>query len=228
MNCLIVDDNRGDRLALRKICESVTFIDDIQDSGDPVHALQIIRKSPIDLLLLDVEMPVLNGLDFLKIDNSPIVILISGKSEYAINAFDFDVLDYVLKPISPVRILRALDKANHLSLTQHSENIVNSDSIFIREKGVLIKIEMSTILFFHSLGDYISIVTSTKRYVVRLTLKSLEGKVSSSYFVRVHRSYIIALNRVQSVEDNLIMLENQPIPLGDMYRVDFLARLNLV
>ncbi len=228
MNCLIVDDNRADRLILRKICESVDFIHEIQDFGDPIMALQLIRKSPVELLILDIEMPGLNGLDFLKIDNSPAVILVSGKSEYAINAFDLDVLDYVLKPTTPERMHRALEKARLLTESRFADHIADQESIFIRDKGTLLKIDLEKILFFHSLGDYITIVTNVKKYTIRLTLKNLEARVCNSNFIRVHRSYIIALNKVESVDENLIGLANHLIPVGEMYRSQFFGRLNLV
>ena len=172
MNCLIVDDNKIIRVLLREMLSSIDFINVVGDCENPMQALSLLSTTPVDLILLDVEMPKMSGIDFLKnTTKRPLVILITAKTKYAIEAFEYNVVDYIIKPINEDRLLKALIRAKELfESTNQTIEKVDKDFIFVRENSVLQKILVMDILYIQALGDYLIIYTKDKKHTVHLTL----------------------------------------------------------
>ncbi len=230
MNCLIVDDNNMARLALSQMLSDVDFVTVVGEAENPVQALAMLGKNPVDLLLLDVEMPKMSGIEFLKNTNSrPLVILITAKTDYAIEAFELNVVDYIVKPVKEDRLIKALIKAKEIfeSKNQTIES-VDAEFIFVREKSVLQKIKVADIQYIQALGDYLIIYTDDKKHTVHLTLKSFLERFQSANFMRIHRSYIVALNKIDKIEENTVYIGKHPVPVGDNYRPDLIKKINLI
>ncbi len=230
MNCLIVDDNIMARALVKEMLSHFEYLNLIAECENPLEAINIMKRDTIDLVFLDIEMPKMNGLEFLgSLETRPLIILITAKAEYAVKAFEYNVVDYLVSPIKEERFIKAVNRAQ--SLFDSSKNTIElpgKDFIFIREKNVLTKIRTSEILYIQALGDYISIHTYTKTYTVRLNLKIAEEKLPSDRFFRLHRSYIVAIDKVDSMEENTVSINNKLIPVGDMYRTVFMRKLNLL
>ena len=230
INCLIVDDNNMARLVLSQMLADIDFVEITGDCENPVQALSLLSSAPVDLILLDVEMPKMSGIDFLKNTNKrPLVILISAKKEYALEAFEYNVVDYILKPVKEDRLLKALIKAKEIfEAANQTVETVDKDFIFVRQKSILQKISVIEILYIQALGDYLTIYTIDKKYTVHLTLKTFLERFNSSNFMRIHRSYIVALNRIDRVEESTAYIGKHPIPIGDNYRPELIKQINLL
>ncbi|HEY4798799.1 MAG TPA: LytTR family DNA-binding domain-containing protein [Bacteroidia bacterium] len=230
MNCLIADDNKAARTALKHLVSQIDFLELKYECSSAVEAYNIMKKDPVDLLLLDVEMPEMTGLELLKnLEKRPVAILITSKREYAVEGFELNVADYILKPVTLPRLMAAVSKAKEIAESKNSQvENTDKDFIFIRDKGVLTKVKTDDILYVHALGDYVTIHTATKNHIVHITLGSLEQKLSKEKFYRLHRSYLVALNKIDSVEQETAFIQKQAIPIGEQYKKLLLAKLNLI
>jgi len=230
MNCLIVDDNTMARRALKQMLTDIDFVAVAGEAGDPMEAIGLLGKTPVDLLLLDIEMPKMTGIELLKhISVRPLTILITARADYALEAFELNVVDYIVKPVQSDRLVKALIRAKEIydSRNQTLESL-DKDFIFVREKNVLLKILVPDIQYIQALGDYLIIYAGDKKHTVHLTLKSFLERFQSSRFMRVHRSYIIALDKIDRVEENTLYIGRQPVPVGENYRQELLRRINLL
>jgi DNA-binding LytR/AlgR family response regulator len=230
INCLIVDDNSMARLALSQMLSEIDFVTIVGDCENPIQALNLLSTSSVDLILLDVEMPKMTGIEFLKSTTKrPLVILITAKTEYAIEAFEHNVVDYLIKPVKEERLIKALIRAKDLfENTNQKIETVDKDFIFVREKSILQKIAVAEIQYIQALGDYLVIYTIDKKHTVHLTLKSFLERFNSDNFMRIHRSYIIALNKIDKVEESTAYVGKHPVPIGDNYRSELLKKINLL
>ena len=232
MNCIIVDDNKLARLVLRKLVEQVGDIELLAEFAEPLEALKYLEKNNVDLVFLDVEMPGMTGIELVKnLKERPIIVLITAKEDYAVEAFELNVADYIVKPVNLSRFLKAVTRARELYQSR-SEKLELSEKdreyIFVRSNAVLTKIRISDIIYIQALGDYINIYTSSSRNTVHITLKGIEEKLSAGLFYRVHRSYLIAVNHVDKVEEGMAYIGKHPIPIGEQYKKDLLKNLNLI
>jgi DNA-binding LytR/AlgR family response regulator len=232
MKCLIVDDNKLAREALRKLTSQVDFLSLKQECSTPEDAYSFLKQEPVDLVFLDVEMPGMTGLELIKnLEKRPIVILISGNKDYAVEAFELNVADYMTKPVSLPRFMLAISRAkrlfesNDLKLNPASRE---KDYIFVRSNSVLTKIKVCDILYMQALGDYVNIYTHEKRYTAHITLKGIEGKLPADKFYRLHRSYLVALDYVDGVEEGTAFIGNHPISIGKQFKKQLLSKLNLI
>jgi len=233
LRCLVVDD---DSLALQIVenCIANTpFLAHVASCNSAIAAAEVLRQQPIDLLFLDVEMPLMSGLDLLRtLQDPPLVILITSSKNYAVEAFEHDVLDYVVKPISYARFLQAAQKAlaaveAHTSpATEAIEVPQNTQFTFVKVDSRLVKVLFDEVRYVEALGDYVHIVTGQNKLIVYSTMRAVEEKFPASLFVRVHRSFIVNLKRVQTIEDNTIILDNKHIPIGQTYLREVFQRLN--
>ena len=236
MNCILIDD---DIMSRRVIEEFSKKIDSIQIRGsfdNAFDALNFLRNSEvaIDLLFLDIEMPEMNGMDLLdSITTTPQVIIISSKEKYAIQAFNYSVTDYLLKPLVFARFAKAVSKAEEI---YNKKKFTGSDDgireIFIKKGNTLLKVRYCDLLWVEAMENYIVIKTKTDRYTVHLTLKSIESQLPQNIFKRVHRSYIVNIEHVLSIEDNAIVLrydeEKQLIPIGKSFKDRLLNEIKLI
>lgn len=228
MNCIIVDDEQMSRDVLEQCINQVDFLNLVKSCSNPMEALNFLQKENIDLIFLDVEMPEMTGFDLIKnIKQLPQIILTTSKKNYALEAFEYHITDYLVKPIQQARFLKAvlrakeiLEKENHIS--------VSTDHIFVKSLSKFIRIQTKDILWIEALGDYANIYSNNERITVLTTMKDLESKLSSTDFVRVHRSYIVRFDKIKIIQDAIVQIDQKIIPVGKSYKENLMARLNLI
>ncbi|MGZ3864299.1 MAG: LytR/AlgR family response regulator transcription factor [Bacteroidia bacterium] len=232
MNVIIVDDDPISR-ELLKICvdrtENLKLVGSFDGIRDAMSALQ--EDKSIDLILLDIEMPEISGVEFLNtFKEAPHVIVISSKKDYAADAFNNDVIDYIVKPVNYDRFLRAVKKVQ--SYAGNAAMLYNgngtTDFIFVRHKGRLQRVAIDDIEFAEANADYVNIVTSREKYIVHSSMKNIEAKFPAKKFVRAHRSFIVNIDKANTVEENTLFLADKSIPIGRLYKEHLLNRLNLI
>ncbi len=229
MKCLIVDDNKMARTVLKHFVRDIDFLHLAGDCENVIEATDILNKEKIDLLLLDVEMPHMNGIEFLKtIAYQPLVILITANANYAVEAFEVNVVDFLVKPVKEERFLKSVLRAKEIFESNNKPLQLDKEYFFIREKGIMTKLLIADILYIQALGDYVTIFTHDKKHTIHYTLSALERELPASKFFRVHRSYILPLDKVDTVEENTVYVSKQPIPIGDTQKPTLLKRLNLL
>ena len=227
---LIVDDNKIIRLML---AEMLKKIDDIEIAGEcesAIEAKSFLSKNKVDILLLDVEMPGMTGLELLKLlPQKPATILITAKTGYAIEAFELNVIDYIVKPVSIARVMLAIEKAKELLAMKNAQvNEINQEQIFIKDNKVIRKILLNEILWLESKGDYVKINTAEKQYIIHSTLKNMEERLPASEFVRIHRGFLIPVSKIDYIEDGVAFVMGTPLPVSETYKNDLLKKLQLI
>ena len=233
MNCIIVDDNKLARTALKLLIAQVKFLNLKEECSDPLDAFNYLQKETIDLVFLDVEMPGMTGIELIKnLEKRPIIILITAKKNYAIEAFELNVADYIVKPVTLSRFMLAVSRAKELfESNDHKLEIheKEKDYIFVRSNSVLTKIQTKDIIYIQALGDYINIFTTdNKRHTVHITLRGIEEKLPAAKFYRLHRSYMVALDHIDGVEEGTAYVGKHPLPIGEQFKKELLKKLNLI
>lgn len=231
MNCLIVDDNKLARTAMRQLASHVEQLQIVGECNSAMEAYNILQKEKIDLLLLDIEMPGMSGLELTRNlgKKRPVIIFTTVKKEYAVEAFELNVADYLIKPVPPARFIQAIEKAREIIDSNNRElQVSDNEFVFIRDNGVLKRIRTEDILFLEAMGDYVKLNTPQKFHAIHTTLKALEEKLPAGKFMRVHRSYIVALDKIESIEDGTIIIQKNAIPVADAYRSALNNKLNLL
>ena len=243
MRCLIVDDEPLAHTILSDYVRKVPFLTLVGATTSPIDALTQVQRGEVDLLFLDIQMPELTGIQFLNLLRRGIsgqacrVILTTAYSEYALDGYEHDVIDYLLKPISFERFYRAVQKLLPApsqpastatapeSTPQQPAPEPGKDFIFVKTEYRLQRVGLGEILYVEGLKDYVSLYTPDERILALQTMKTMEEKLPASQFVRVHKSYIVALNRIESVERNRIYIGKAVIPIGDTYRDAFYRQI---
>ncbi len=234
MKCLIVDDNKMARMAMKQLVNQVKVLDLVAECSDAMEAYNHLATNDIDLLLLDIEMPGMTGLELTKKlgNKSPLIIFTTAKTDYAVEAFELNVVDYLVKPVMPARFVQAIEKSKEVAegtrLDAGSRNGAEQDFVFVKDNGVLKKINVDDILYLEAMGDYVKVYTGQRFHVLHATLKSIEEKLPSAKFVRVHRSYIVSLNKIDFIQDSAISIGKASVPIADTYRAGLSRRLNLL
>jgi len=231
MNCIIVDDNMMARMAMKKLVEQVKDLSLVAECENAMEAYNIVNKQPVDILLLDIEMPGMTGIELTKNlgKRSPFIIFATAKTNYAVDAFELNVVDYLVKPVEPGRFLKAIDRVKEAMESKKEQmQVKDKEFVFIKDNGLLKKINADDILYLEAMGDYVKVFTSQKFHIVHATLKSIEEKLPSLKFMRVHRSYIIALNKIDFIEEGVININGTAIPVADAYKIALNNRLNLL
>ncbi len=234
MNCILVDDNKMARTAIKLLIEQVDFLHLKQECANSVEAFNYLLTEDVDLVFLDVEMPGMSGIELVKnLEKRPIIILITSKKDYAVEAFELNVADYIIKPVDLPRFTMAVSKAKELF--DNKDQVVEAsqkdkDYIFVRSNSILTKIQLIDIIYIQAQGDYVNIFTEEKdkRYTIHCTLRSMEEKLPPSKFYRLHRSYLVALNHIDTVEDNTAYVGKNFLPIGEQFKKVLLKKLNLV
>lgn len=221
LKCLVVDDEPLGREIIENYVNNTPFLELVGSFGKPFEALSFLQKNAVDVLLTDIEMPQINGLQMINsLETKPIIILISAYREYAIDGFDSGVIDYLVKPVPYDRFLKSLVRVQNIinkkiPLTEIKNDEI--DRIFIKANNKLVKILFEDIVYVESLKDYLRIhISDTERYVTHSTMKNIEEKLPS-YFFRIQRSYIINTKKIKSIHGNTVLLtigENLPISLS--------------
>jgi DNA-binding LytR/AlgR family response regulator len=229
MNCIIVEDDLMCREALIHLISQVKYLNVVKVCDNPLEIGDCIEKENVELIFLDVEMPKMNGIEFLKTAKiRPQVILTTTHKEYALNAFEYNVIDYLVKPVKLPRFLQAVAKAKKNKENKKNEiELAGQDYFFIKKGSVLNKVYANEILWIEALGDYIVFNLMGKRkYILHSTLKAIENLLCPTKFARVHRSYIVQVDTIKEVENKQIHITDKPIPIGAIYRENFMKRLN--
>lgn len=223
MNCIIVDDDEASVNVFMQMVKQVDYLTVIQTCSNPLEAIDTLNKNEVDVLFLDIEMPEMSGMEMLEaLDKKPQVILTTSHKEYALDAYELNVVDYLVKPIKLPRLLKALSKVKQPQDTIKAEQ----DYFFVKKDSVLTKVPVQDILWIEALGDYVTLHTRNGKFILHVTLKSVEGKLPANKFVRVHRSYIVQIDNVRTVEDTTIYINEVSIPIGALYKDNFIKRLN--
>ena len=225
IKCIAVDDEPLALEIITDFARKVPFLSLVQTFENAAEAMRFLQDEKVDLVFLDIKMPDINGIQFLKsLKHPPLVIFTTAYGEYALDGFDLDVVDYLLKPIPFDRFLRAATKAQEYMTVSQQKNGDNghvNDYIFIKTEYKIIKINLEDILFIEALKDYTKIYTPYQPVLTLRSLKSFETRLPADKFIRVHRSYLVSLNKINSVEKNTVMIANQSIPISDGYRERF-------
>jgi DNA-binding LytR/AlgR family response regulator len=228
---LIVDDSKVARITLRKLLEKVGNINIVGECEDAPTAKSFIEKNDIDILFLDVEMPGMNGLELLRVlTQRPLTILTTAKPGYAVEAFELNVVDYLVKPFDLSRIMISIERARELFNNQDSQlsNDFSSEFLFIKDSKTIRKIKYDEILWIEAKGDYAKIYLPDNSYVIHGSLKTVEDRFPPSKFIRVHRSYLVAFDKIDYIEDRIVFIHNQPIPISESQKEVLLKKLNLL
>jgi DNA-binding LytR/AlgR family response regulator len=233
IRCIAVDD---EPLALRVIeshVEKLSEVELVAKCSNAIEAFEILKHKDVDLIFLDIQMPELTGIEFLKsLRNPPLVIFTTAYRNYAIDAFELDVLDYLLKPISFDRFLKAINKyyARHEEKHQELKNVSmgstpEKDHIFIKKNKTLVKILFKDILYIESLKDYVKIHTPEEMYMVKYQISHLEQELPDEQFIRVHKSFIVSTEKIATISPRSVGIGDEKIPIGRNYKEFVLKRL---
>lgn len=231
MNCLIVDDNKMARIAMKQLASQVNDLNVIGECATAMDAYNLLQSQPVDLLLLDIEMPEMTGLELTRHlgEKKPIIVFTTSKKDYAADAFELNVADYIVKPVTVARFFQAVDKAREIYNSTREEMIIEEkEFVFIRDNGILKRLLLEDILFLEAMGDYVKVFTLQKFHAVHTTLKNVEEKLPPNKFLRIHRSYIVALNKIDKIEEGVIIIHSKTIPVADAYRSTLNKRLNIL
>jgi DNA-binding LytR/AlgR family response regulator len=227
IRCVIIDDEPLAIKLLKDYVSKTSRLELVLATTDPFAALQVIQENKAELVFLDIQMPELTGIQFMKILQGKCkVILTTAYEEYALKAFDHDVVDYLLKPISLERFMLAVNKAiERIGINQPSSPIVKPDYIFVKSEYKIIKIDLKKILYFESLRDYVAIHTIDGKIMTLQSLRSFEESLEENAFIRIHKSYIIAIDKIMSVEKKRVVINQTYLPVGDTYLETFWKKL---
>ena len=233
MNCIIVDDDKLSCKLLEGFVSKSTSLNLLGSFSDSVSARnELSRRRDIELVFLDIQMPEMDGFDFIgSLENPPNIIVVSANEEYALKAFDFNVVDYLLKPVTYPRFVKAIDKTLRYFSKKEISN-TGDEEIFIKKGSSLVKLKIKEIIYVEALENYITLNTAEERFTIHFTMKAIESQLPSNVFIRVHRSFIINKSMIQSIRENSLDLvvgsTVKNIPVGKSYRDTLLNDINVM
>jgi DNA-binding LytR/AlgR family response regulator len=233
MNCIIIDDDKLSRRVIEELInktESLTLAGSFSNAVDAINYLK--QQDTVELIFLDIEMPEMSGIDFLDtIKSTPQIIIVSSKGKYALDAFEYDVTDYLLKPVTYARFYKAVDKVMNRA-QRASLSASGKDEIFIKKNSSLVKLKYDDILYVEALENYVIFNTYHDKFTIHFTIKAVELKLPVKKFARVQRSFIINTNYINEIDDNAIIIKtaegSKSIPIGKSYRDNLMDDLNLI
>jgi DNA-binding LytR/AlgR family response regulator len=226
LSCVIVEDLEVAVRYLEKCCEKSGIIEVKAHCTNVADAIRFLNETPVDLIFLDVEIPGGHGFEILdQIAYSPKVILTTSKTEYAYNGFEYNVTDFLKKPFTYQRFHDAVKKVQHAPARKENSE---DDHIFIKSDGKLVRLKNDDILYIESMGDYVKFVSTEKKYVALNTIKNLETKVNHQQFMKVHRSYIVNIGKVDNIRENTLYVKGAEIPVSKACKAEVIRRFNIV
>lgn len=235
IKCVIVDDKPLAIDILTDYISKVPFLSLVHSSVNPLDALEFVRNNTTDLIFLDIQMPELTGIQFMNILQGKCkVILITAYTEYALEGYEHDVVDYLLKPVPFDRFYKAVEKARKIisadSVPVNNTGKVASpalaEDLFVKTEYKIQRVPLESILFIEARQNYIAIITADKQVLTLQNIKAIEEKLPADRFSRVHKSYIVAVNKIDIIEKSSIQINKHLIPIGDAYRDAFFARIH--
>ncbi len=227
LNCLIIDDEPLARKGISEYVREVDFLHAIGECGSAAEAASLMTKHPVDLLLLDIQMPRLTGIDFLKtLTHPPMAIITTAYTEYALEGYSLDVIDYLVKPIPFDRFLKAVQKAfDFHSLRQREISTTSPEYFFVKSNGKYERVAFGDILYVESMQNYVIIHLPGQKLIVYMTLAGLEAQLPPNRFMKVHKSFVVSLEQVNSIENNEIIIKQMRIPISRTLKDDVLKRI---
>lgn len=233
LNCIIIDDDELSCRVIEEFIKKTEFLNFVKSFPSAIQAIRGIEKGDdVHLIFLDIEMPEMTGIEFLKtLKVAPQVIIVSSKDQYALEAFEYDVTDYLLKPVNYARFYKGVTKA-YDRYNAGSKQASEDDEIFIKKNSSLVRLKLSEILWVEALENYVVVNTGKEKHTIHFTMKAIEGQLPAATFKRVHRSFIVNVKRISSIEDNSILLRfptgSKLVPIGKSYRDKLLRELKLI
>jgi DNA-binding LytR/AlgR family response regulator len=229
IRCLIIDDEPLAQRVIERYAENVPFLEIISKCSSAVEAIDVMHAREVDLLFLDINMPRLSGMDFLKtLKNPPLVIITTAYAEFAIQGYELDVVDYLMKPFAFDRFYKAIQKAEELIKGKDHRHFESKDNekqddtfIFIKSSKKTFKVNLNDILYIEALGDYVKIFTTEKMIISYQSMKNIETLLPAAAFPRIHKSFIIALSRIDLIEGNHVKIKDRLVPIGTNFKSNF-------
>ncbi len=228
LDCMIVDDEIMARKSLGRFCEKHDNLNVVQICENANDALSYLIEHSVDLIFLDIEMPELSGLEFLEqVVTLPQIIFTTSKTEYAYEAFEYSITDYLKKPINISRFQQAVEKA----LEEQQKNNAyraNAKEVYLKVEGKYVRVAYDEILYFENAGDYVKVKTTESSYIIYSTLKNIDAKLDNPQFLKVHRSFIVNLNKIKDIEEGTLVIEKKVIPISRANKSILMNKLNIL
>jgi two-component system, LytTR family, response regulator len=231
MNCLAIDDEPLALNIIKDFSSRIDYINLVATCTNPLEALKILNRNDIDLIFLDIQMPNITGLELIKsIDKTPLFIFTTAYSNFALEGYELNAIDYLLKPFSFDRFFKAVNKAFEINTLRKNktfsafiepESRDHDEFIMIKVEYKTVKVYLNDILYIEGLKDYVKIYIGKKPLLTKNTMKNIEEKLPSGSFIRVHKSFIVAVSKIESIENNRILIGEKLIPVGNQYKMDF-------
>ncbi|KQN36303.1 two-component system response regulator [Pedobacter sp. Leaf41] len=230
MKALIVDDNDIARTTLAHLAKKIPNLTIVNEYANAIEAYSHILSQPVDLIFLDIEMPEMTGIELTKnlSGKDVIIIFTSSKKEYALEAFELNIADYLLKPFTPARFLQAVTKAQAIfDSKKESVEYEKDEFLFVRDANITRRLKLDDIFYAEAMGDYVKFYTREKMFAIHGTMKAAEERLLRDNFIRVHRSYIVAVGKIDTLQDGGIIINGKFIPVADAYRKALNTRMNV-
>ncbi len=229
LDCIIVDDEIMARKSLGRFCEKHDNLNLVQVCENAIGALSFLNKHSVDLIFLDIEMPELSGFDFLeKLINYPQIIFTTSITDYAFEAYEYSITDFLKKPIIYSRFEQAVDKAIEKQKNAIA-NLVNAKDVYLKVNGKYVRVAYDDILYFENVGDYVKVKITEGSYTIHSTLKHIGVKLLyNPQFLKVHRSFIVNLNKIKDIEEGTLIIENKVIPISRRNKSILMSKLNIL
>ena len=226
INCLVVDDEPIAREGIYEHIRQVEYLHTVAQCKSAIEAAGLLQKNKIDLIFLDIEMPRLTGIEFVKaLAHPPMIIFTTAYSDYALEGFELDVVDYLLKPISFPRFLKATEKARNYLQAREKELSITEDFFFIKCNGKIEKIVIDEVCYIEGMANYVVIHARQKKYVAYLTFHSIEEQLPANLFIRIHKSYLVALSAIQTIDGEELTTAIATLPISKNYRNEVMNRI---
>jgi len=230
MTCIIVEESAQARANLRRLAATMDDLTVAAEYPTAMEAYQDLQVARVDLILLDVDTHDQSGLELIRRLKSydPLVIFTAARKNYAAEAYDLDVTDYLLKPVSPERFFRAIGKVRNLLRSRTMLPAANEEYIFIRDSTILRRLRLDDILFAEAMGDYVKVHTHQRVYSIHVRFKTVEERLPAARFVRVHRSFMVALDKIDSLQDGGVFIDSRFVPVTNTYRKALTNRIRVI
>ena len=227
MNCIAIDDEPLALNVIREFCRKIDFINLLDTFTNPFDAMKHLNRGEVDVMFLDIHMPNITGMEFFRsLTRPPLLIFTTAFTQHALEGFELDAIDYLVKPIPFQRFLRAVNKANELLLSR--KNIQNptphvqaSGYMMVKAEYKTIKVNFNEIKYVEGVKDYVKLGLTGKNILTKTTMKNIEDKLPSDKFIRVHKSFIVSIDYIKAIENNMIIIDDKRIPIGDNYKENF-------
>jgi len=226
INCLVVDDEPIAREGIMEYIRQIDYLQAVAQCKSALEAAGLLQKYKIDLIFMDIQMPKLTGIEFVKaMANPPFIIFTTAYSEYALEGFELNVVDYLLKPISFARFLKSVEKVQSYLCAKTMNVSISNDFFFIKCNSKIEKILMSDVIYIEAMENYVIIHTRQKKYITYITFSGIEEQLPPHLFVRIHKSYLVAISAIQTIDGYEVITSLMKLPMSKSYRTDVMNKI---